>query len=227
MKVVVFDLDDTLYHEMDYVESGFLAVAQLLHEHYSTAVDVSLSVMRGELHENGRGKVFDRVLEHHRLYSRSLVQKCLAVYRGHVPQIALSDDAVRCIRFLEQKQIPVYIVTDGNKLVQMRKLKALGLYSHSAIRNCYISRRFGIKNEKPSPYCFLQICTREKVEPSEVVYIGDNPNKDFVGIKPLGFRTVRILRGGFAQLTKPALYEAERTINSLDELFGSDWDFRT
>ena len=29
-KVVVFDLDDTLYKEVDYVRSGFMAVAQHL-----------------------------------------------------------------------------------------------------------------------------------------------------------------------------------------------------
>ncbi|MNI23645.1 Phosphoglycolate phosphatase [compost metagenome] len=225
MKVVVFDLDDTLYHEISYVESGFLAVAEFLYQQYSASVDESMDIMRKELQENGRGNIFDRVLEHYQLYSKGLVKQCLAVYRGHEPQIVLSDDAKRCIEFFEQKRTPIYIVTDGNKLVQMRKLKALGLYEHPAIRKCYISRRFGIKNEKPSPHCFLQICAREKVQPGEVVYIGDNPNKDFVGIKPLGFKTVRILRGGFAALTKPSSYEAERTIVSLDEMCSSELDF--
>lgn len=218
MKVVVFDLDDTLYPEMSYVESGLLAVARFLNGRYSINVDESLSIMLHELEENGRGKVFDRVLAHHQLQSRRLIKECLGIYRAHEPQIELSNDAVRFIEFLQNKQVPIYIVTDGNKLVQLRKLKALGLYEHPAIRKCYISRRYGIKNEKPSPYCFLQICAREKVDPSEVVYIGDNPNKDFVGIKPLGFGTVRILSGGFSEVKKPKIFEADRIISTLDDL---------
>lgn len=220
MKVVVFDLDDTLYNEMSYVKSGFRAVAEYLCERYSSNVDESMSIMLNELRMNGRGKVFDRLLEHHLLFSRGRVKECVGVYRKHKPEIELFDDSINCIEYLGSQSIPLYIVTDGNKMVQMRKLKALGLYDHPAIRKCYISRRFGTGNEKPSPYCFLQICAVEKINPSDVVYIGDNPNKDFVGIKPLGFKTVRILRGGFASLTKPKHFEAEINISNLDELCG-------
>ena len=31
-----------------------------------------------------------------------------------------------------------------------------------------------------------------KLKPSECVYIGDNPNKDFIGAKKLGIKTIRI-----------------------------------
>lgn len=34
MKVVVFDLDDTLYEELTFVRSGFKSVARLLNEHF-------------------------------------------------------------------------------------------------------------------------------------------------------------------------------------------------
>ncbi|MEK4239916.1 HAD family hydrolase [Paenibacillus sp. FSL H7-0714] len=225
MKVVVFDLDDTLYNEISYVESGFRAVAEYLYERYSSNVEESMSIMLNELKKNGRGKVFDRLLEYHLLYSRGRVKECLGIYRQHKPKIELFDDSKNCIENLSNQNIPLYIVTDGNKMVQKRKLIALGLYEHPAIRRCYISRRFGIKNEKPSPYCFLQICTVEKVDPFDVVYIGDNPNKDFVGIKPLGFKTVRILRGGFASLTRPKHFEADIQIRSLDELYNRVYDF--
>lgn len=218
MKVIVFDLDDTLYDEMTYVKSGFQAVARFLSERFLIRYDDSMEIMLTELESNGRGQVFDRVLINYEIYSKNNVKDCLRVYRSHHPQIQLYDDAERCIKTLEQMEIPLYIVTDGNKLVQYRKLKTLGLYDHPAIRKCYISRRFGTKHEKPSPYCFMQICTKEQVKPSDVVYVGDNPNKDFVGIKPLGFKTVRVLRGGFVDIQKPQNFEADIAVDSLDEV---------
>jgi putative hydrolase of the HAD superfamily len=56
------------------------------------------------------------------------------------------------------------------------------------------------------------------VHPDEVIYIGDNPHKDFVGIKPLGFRTVRIMRGNHRHVEMPPEYEADHRISSLVEL---------
>ncbi|MNW45220.1 (S)-2-haloacid dehalogenase 4A [compost metagenome] len=219
MKIVVFDLDDTLYDEMTYVESGFHAVASYLSECLAVNAEDCLNTMLIELSRNGRGKVFDNTLLHYRIYSKGTVQECVRTYRSHTPQIQLYRDAQLTIERLFQQGIPMYIVTDGNKHVQLKKLKALGLYDLPGIKKCYISRRFGLKNEKPSPYCFDQICTKENVSPSNVVYIGDNPNKDFIGIKPLGFKTIRILRGSFAEIQKPVDYEADRTISTLDELW--------
>ncbi|UJF33198.1 HAD family hydrolase [Paenibacillus hexagrammi] len=196
MSVLVFDLDDTLYDESSYVRSGFQAVGNWLHQEYGIDPEQSLVYMMQVLSEKGRGQVFDNVLRQIGHYSKKNVQQCLSVYRGHKPNLTLHEDAVRCLEAF--KEYPMYIVTDGNKLVQQRKLESLGLMSHPAIKKCFISRRFGLHNEKPSPYCFHQISRLEGIGPSDIAYVGDNPNKDFVGIKPLGFHTVRIRRGPFA-----------------------------
>ena len=216
MKVYVFDLDDTLYEERTYVESGLRAVAEDLAGRLS--IDASECFMRltDELEKNGRGRIFNSVLQSYGIYSMRLVRKCLSVYRGHQPVLDLLPDARRCLERLGG--YPVYIVTDGNKHVQTAKLKALGLYDSAAIRKCYVTRRYGVHNEKPSPHCFQLICRREAVDPCDVVYVGDNPHKDFVGIRPLGFRTIRIVRGAHANVRKPDTHEADAEIRSLDEL---------
>ncbi len=221
MPVIVFDLDDTLYEEITYVHSGFRAVSSYLHQTLGIDPEQSYAQMREILKAEGRGKVFDRMLALHGRHSLKLAKQCLAVYRGHVPDIALAPDAVDCLRLLSS--FPMYIVTDGNKLVQQRKLQALGLLADPRIRRCFISRRFGIRNEKPSSYCFEKICRLEQTEPQDVMYVGDNPRKDFVGIKPLGFRTVRILRGEHAALRMPSAYEADREVRDLRELIDIIW----
>lgn len=215
-KVYIFDLDDTLYNETTYVYSGFLAVAKWFEQQLGIEAGEGLLYMKNHLEQFGRGTVFDALLKHYNLYSHKMVGQCLSIYRSHQPSIELYEDAVRCLERL--KNSPIYIITDGNKNVQRNKLQALQLDSHISIRKSYITRRYGIKNEKPSPHCFLDICKTEQISPEQAVYVGDNPHKDFVGIRPLGFKTVRILRGSHECVRKPEPFEAESEIHSLDEL---------
>lgn len=211
--VVVFDLDDTLYDELTYVQSGFRAVSGYLCETYHVSPQESYQDML-ECLAGGRGHIFDDTLVRFSVYSRQAVRRCLSVYRLHKPDIQLHPEAEECLQRLQH--VPVYIVTDGNKLVQKNKLVALGLYDR--VKFCFITHRYGIKNAKPSPYCFLKICAKEKVAPQEVIYIADNPRKDFVGIKPLGFRTVRIMQGQHRKVEVSPEYDAEYRIDSLAEL---------
>jgi len=211
--ILVFDLDDTLYDETTFVKSGFKAVARYLNADFGLSENVINSQLIKEF-EKGRGEIFDNVLKEHNLYSKSKVKSCISVYRGHKPAISLSKEGKACIeRF---KKYSKYIVTDGNKVVQYNKIKALGI--ETKFKKCFITYRYGRAHSKPSPYCFNLICKKEKVGPSQVVYIGDNVSKDFVGIKPLGFRTIQVMTGQYTHYKKEDKFLADFKIKSLDEL---------
>ncbi|WP_314000971.1 HAD family hydrolase [uncultured Paenibacillus sp.] len=213
IKVLVFDLDDTLYEELTYVKSGFLAVSSWLERNLGIDNSKALAFLSNALAQ-GRGRIFDDLLLHFQCFTKKNVTKCIQIYRSHTPMIKLDLAAERCLeRFNEY---PLYIVTDGNKIVQHNKLLALGLYKR--VRRCFITHRFGVKHAKPSPYCFERINRLEAVSPAEVVYIGDNPAKDFVGIKAKGYLTVRIMQGNHRLVEKEEDYEAHARIDSLDEL---------
>ncbi|MGE6257348.1 HAD family hydrolase [Heyndrickxia sporothermodurans] len=214
MKVIVFDLDDTLYDEFEFVKSGFRAVASFLAENFNINETDSFQWMWERLQTQGRGSIFDDLLREYRLYTKKLAKRCLTIYRTHKPKLTLPEESVRCLESL--KQYPLYVVTDGNKVVQHNKLQALGLYK--IMKHCFVTHRYGIHHAKPSPYCFLNIAKREKVSPNEIVYIGDNPAKDFVGIKPLGFKTIRIMTGQHREKKVTTDYDADYTIQSLNEL---------
>ena len=214
MPVLVFDLDDTLYPELNYVHSGFRAVAAFLGPLLDVPAETLAAGMIAEEAVLGRGQVFDNVLRQHGRWSKALVAACLRAYRQHQPTLALFPDAERCLaRFAGW---PLYLVTDGHKEVQARKVAALPLTGR--VRHAYLTNRYGRHRAKPNPHVFDLICRREDVGAAEVIYVGDNPRKDFVGIKPLGFRTVRILRGNYAHLEADAAHEAHSRIHSLDEL---------
>lgn len=214
MKIIVFDLDDTLYDEFDYVRSGFREVAVLLSDLLNINKEEIYNWMWVRLNSHGRGSIFDDVLKANNCYSQKLAKRCLSIYRNHLPDIKLPEKTKMVLE--QTNHLRRYIVTDGNKIVQHNKLSALGLYSE--MEHCYVTHRYGVHNAKPSPYCFLHIMDREKVKPHEMVYIGDNPRKDFVGIKPLGVQTIRVMTGQHRHVEMPEEYEASIRINQITDV---------
>lgn len=212
--ILVFDMDDTLYDEATYVRSGFMAVARSL----APILGKSAKHLHEEMivlsEQIGRGKVFDSLLERHGKLSRRLVRECLSSYRRHKPEIHLHQAGKDCLsRF---RHLPLYVVTDGNKTAQASKVRALDLASK--VKKVFITHRYGLHHSKPSPHCFQIIQKLEDVPTSQILYIGDNPSKDFVGIRPLGFQTLRVLTGPYSFAKAPPGYDAVFKVKSLNEL---------
>ena len=216
IKVIVFDLDDTLYDEIEYVKSCFKEVSNYFSYKFKIDKNLIYNYMIQDLETNGRGKIFDNMLENFKIYSKENIKKAILVYRTHKPNIVLPQESIEVLSYYNSLKIPIYIVTDGNKIVQNRKIEALGVRKKK--KKDFITHRYGLKHSKPSTYCFEKIAKLEKVEYKDIVYIGDNPNKDFVNIKKLGFRTIRVLKGMFSNSNKETKFEAELNILSLVEL---------
>ncbi|MCT4614485.1 MAG: HAD family hydrolase [Marinifilaceae bacterium] len=214
IKVIVFDLDDTLYNEISFVKSGFHEVAEYLAPITGQNAKFIYNALVEHLDAKGRGRVFNDVLAEYEIDSKFQVAKCLQVYRSHEPNIVMNSDAIHCLNRFKEK--PLYIVTDGNKIVQKAKIKALGVENY--VKKAMATHSYGRNKSKPSTYCFDLICKWEKISPTELIYIGDNPNKDFVNLKKKGYKTIRIKQGMFADLQLSSDYEADRTIESLNEL---------
>ncbi|MFW3345780.1 HAD family hydrolase [Aliarcobacter butzleri] len=216
VEVIIFDLDDTLYDEIDFVKSGFKEVSKYFSQKYNFEYEIFYQLLFKNLEKFGRGKVFDKVLKYFNIYSKKNILKAVSIYRTHKPSINLPQNSIYILNYFNKINIPIYIVTDGNKIVQNNKIEALKLRKY--IKKDFITHRYGIKYAKPSTYCFLKIAKLEKIDLGKIAYIADNPNKDFINIKKLGFRTIRIKQGMFKNLKKTEEYEAEINIKSLKEL---------
>lgn len=210
--ILIFDLDDTLYDEMSFVLSGFRAVAHYGETSYGWDAGQSETFMQEHLLRYGRGRVFDEWLRYHGRYSSTRVTTCVRVYRHHQPEIELFPIAARLLKQY-QGQSPLYLVTDGHKVAQYMKIKALKLAP--MFRRIFITRRFGIRHEKPSLHCFEIIRRMERCDWSEMVYVGDNPAKDFVSLNPMGALTVRVRTGSHASATARRGHDARVTIADL------------
>jgi putative hydrolase of the HAD superfamily len=110
-------------------------------------------------------------------------------------------------------------VTDGWLAVQRRKVEALGV--EPLLDALVISDELGRDFWKPHPKPFLNCCARLGVEPSEAVFVGDNPERDMVGARRAGLASIRIRRpGGYFEATEFGGSEARSDfeIHQLTEL---------
>jgi|TARA_B100001964_G_scaffold242787_1_gene318649 putative hydrolase of the HAD superfamily len=212
--IIIFDLDDTLYREINYVKSGFRKVSKFLS--YKLAInekEINFEMLR-ILDKMGRGQVFDYFLEKKNIRNVSLVKKCLQIYRNHKPKIKLDNEAIKVISRLKKT---AYMVTDGNKIVQRKKIKALNI--DNKFKKIFITHNYGIKKSKPSVYCFKKIKDLENCQWNKMMYVGDNPFKDFVNLNTLGVNTVRLMKGPNSRIKINKKYDAKYKISNLLQIF--------
>lgn len=212
--ILAFDLDDTLYCERSYVESGLRAVAALGEERFGWDSETSFRFMLDILEREGRGAIFDRWLQSHGHRSNRLIAECVRHYRHHRPRLALDPHAAALLPLLSD--LPLYLVTDGHKIVQQIKVEALGITPF--FRRVFITHRFGRHRAKPSAYCFERILATEGSDWRDLVYVGDNPAKDFVTLNARGAHTVRVLTGEHRNVKAAPGYDAAHRIEHLGHL---------
>lgn len=219
IKAVIFDLDDTLYYEQDYVKSGFRAVSRYIGSKYGVSEKEFYKLQLDILEKEGRGKVFDLALENFSL-PLDEVEKMLAVYRSHEPEgIQLYEDVEYILEKLKKEgKYKTGIITDGNSQVQWNKIKALGLID--LVDEIIVTDDFGVDKRKPAPFAYLRLLESFKIKAGEAVYIGDNPLKDFIGARELGLKTIRVMReqGMHIEKRMEAAFEADLKVNSLRNL---------
>lgn len=178
IKGVIFDLDDTLYPEKQYVRSGFRAVAKWLERDEAEE-------KLWDYFQEGKSAIDELLKE---LGQQEKKTQCLRVYREHIPEIKLYEGVGEMIRRLKTEEILVGIITDGRVEGQKNKLAALGL--DQLITDIIITDALGgVRFRKPNDIAFRIMQCRWGIPFEEMVYIGDNPNKDFQAPKQLGMRS--------------------------------------
>lgn len=212
--IYIFDLDDTLYDERQYVESGLKAVATFAESRWGIDSEKGFSQLVSLLDQHGRGRVFNDYLAMHNIaVTKQNVKACVSAYRLHTPSIEMPSSHRD---LLESLPSPLYLVTDGNKIVQGNKVDSLNIAHY--FKRVFVTHRFGVKHAKPSTYCFEKIKQAESANWQDMVYVGDNPAKDFVNLNKLGMSTVRVLTGVHANVEAQPGFDAKYTISKLTEL---------
>ncbi len=179
MDLVLFDLDDTLYSEADYVKSGFLQIAAAFGE---------IPRINGELWEAFQKGLpaIDTVLANHHSATDENRTRALRIYRNHEPDIRLYPGVLEMLQRIGQTA-KTGIVTDGRPQGQRAKLRVLQPPVHRVIITDELG---GVSFRKPNETAFRLMQEWADVPYSHAVYIGDNPNKDFIAPERLGMKTI-------------------------------------
>lgn len=182
LKAVVFDMDDTLYGEKEYVRSGYKKIAQVIPQVENAEEKL------WKLFEEKKPAI-DELLKKEGLDSEEIKQACLKAYRYQEPEIHLYPGVEALLTELRNQGFRLGVITDGRPEGQRAKIKALGL--EKLVDHILVTDEFGgAEFRKPNPIAFETMKEKLGVEYSEMCYVGDNINKDFIAPQQLGMRSI-------------------------------------
>lgn len=195
IKAVIFDLDDTLISEREYIESGFRHISKILRNHFGVD-NKEIYQLLVKLFNESPVKVFNRLFDELKInYDNDVIKWLVNEYRNHEPKINFYDDVLPALEKLKSKNIKTGIITDGYAITQKQKIHALNaekLFDEIIITDELGGKKFW----KPNPKAFEIMSNKLNVAFEEMVYVGDNPEKDFYISRIIPVKTIRIYRDG-------------------------------
>jgi putative hydrolase of the HAD superfamily len=106
------------------------------------------------------------------------------------------------VRVLRRRRIPLGLISDGPVVGQSAKVKALG--AESFFDAIIFTDSWGREYRKPHERAFASM-EKRLVGGRPLVYIADNPAKDFIAAKSRGWRTIRMrLEGQLHRDSEPS-----------------------
>lgn len=205
IKALVLDLDDTLYAEINYLQSAYHFIASQI----STQPQQLSAKMLEEYHAGEN--VFENLSKLYQLDKVIL----LDWYRFHKPNITLFQDVAETLNHFSTKY-KYAVITDGRSKTQRNKLQALGIID--LLSSIVISEEIG--SEKPSMANYEKVMNDLQCE--QYIYVGDNLKKDFVTAKRLGWITICLKDQGQnihkQNFSIAEEYQADYCLNSWQEI---------
>lgn len=172
---IVFDLDDTLFYEQDFLTSAYREIADFVSENNAESVHQKML----ELYHQ-KQDAFAYVAAQYNVSKDDLI----TMYRSHFPSVSLRAGVLGILENLAGKDIKMGLLTDGRTLTQNHKIDALNI--RHFFDKIIISEEFGSEKPNLANYKIFE-------KPGyDYYYVADNPKKDFVAPNTLGWKTLMI-----------------------------------
>lgn len=211
--LIAFDLDDTLYKEIEFVKSAYHYISNHLSNKYGIAHSESYSTLLNAF--NNSDNPFDTLLSNYPIITESAFE-LVELYRYHQPNIRLEPETQQLLELLKANGYTLAIITDGRSRTQRNKITALELDNYIENQNIIISEEIG--SDKTNIRNFLHLSNSYITH----YYIGDNPCKDFLHPNTLNWHTIMLRDTGenihTQQTELPLSYSPQYIIDTLAEL---------
>ncbi|MBN8571644.1 MAG: HAD family hydrolase [Ignavibacteria bacterium] len=183
MKVIGFDLDDTLYSHWEYEKVLFDSIAN--------SIQYKFGIDKGKVFAEMQ-KLFD-AKDFERLFDKAVVNsgyelpegwdefvkdKLLPFYRNYKPDFTLKtfEWVKPILQKIRNKGYKVILITNGGVTIQKNKIQVLKLLSE--FDKIYISDEFNPPMRKPDLKIFETVLNDFNIKPEEMIYVGDSLEKD-------------------------------------------------
>lgn len=237
LKAVFFDIDDTLFSTTEFAEKARReSIAQMIRLGLEVSEKDALYELKEVISEfsSNYQQHFDKLLLRFPPSAYEKVNPAILVAAGVVGyhqtkfrELKPYEDVVEVLEILSRSDLILGIISAGLAIKQAEKLVRLDLYRFLDPRAIFISDQIGIS--KPNVKLYQKACSHLDLDPSTVMYIGDNPAADIDPTNQLGMITVRNRRAtqhGFAEgKTKPD-YEIQ-DFHDLLAILKRDFDLKT
>ena len=192
--------------ERDYIYSGYKVVANFIEKKYNLFSEEIYTKMI-ELSKESYNNVFNRLFDFYNIKVEDKeVKEIVGIYKNHFPNIKLCEDSKKVINELLKKGIRLGLITDGDSIQQRNKIEALGIKKY--FEKIIVTDELAPNREfwKPNKKAFEIMIDFFKEEPKNILYIGDNLNKDPFGALEVGINFKQILRSDSIQKYKKSKY---------------------
>jgi len=200
-KVVLFDLDNTLYDYKPVHEKALNEVYKILKKEIKISQKEFLKLFKisraeinrelaGTASSHNRVLYFQRLVEksHNTIESDVVLKLYNAYWDNFLKNMKLKKGVIQTLKKLKQLNIKTAIVSDLTTNIQLRKMSKLGITPFFDV--LVTSEEAG--SEKPNPIMFLLALNKLNVLPSEAIMVGDNPINDIEGGNSVGLDTILI-----------------------------------
>lgn len=214
IKFIIFDLDDTLIDEKKYRVKNIKKILSFfllkkINSNYKISNFIKFNYLQSKIYNNSyltnlAAKVSVKVKK----------KDILELFNSSPKETYVSKEVIFFLQSLRKKKIKIGLITDGNYTRQFNKIYDAGIIK--LFDKIIINHKE--KKKKPNKLSFKKMLSYYNFNPSQTLYVGDNPNKDFLGPKSMGIKTIRLLKGRYKNLKKNKFFEADKKINKLTDL---------
>ena len=168
-KLYVFDLDDTLYRETDYLFATYSKIAAFLAGDDAGKAQEYTRFLCDSFMQKGRQGLFQRLSDRYKLDVP--IEEILGILRSTACPLEMYEPMRQVLDELLQAGKQVVILTNGNPQQQQQKITNLKIAQlYPRIEIVYAASIA----PKPSPEALLQLMSAHHADAAQTVLIGDN-----------------------------------------------------
>lgn len=168
----IFDLDNTLYPEKDYLYQIYYMIGQFIEYQETFDHDKITKFLIDEFEQNGRKNLFNKLIERFGL-SEEYMENFLRLMRtGRLPlRLMLYKEIEILLNELVDLDKKIFILTNGNPEQQYNKIIQIDWNGLQQYIKCYFANEI---KPKPAPDAMLKIIEEHELNKDEIIFIGDS-----------------------------------------------------